>query len=269
MALAIAEPFQAHRAFIKRTSMFASVQKICLFSVILLLSSVFTQAGEVPLSTREAIESRLLTVQPHSTVEDITASPLPGIYMARLASGTLLYMSEDGSYILVGDLYEAQQGELINLSEEVRKETRKAKLEGLNMADMIIFKPRGKTKAIVNVFTDVDCGYCRKFHQEVAQLNDKGVEVRYLAYPRAGVGSATYEHMVSAWCAKDRHKALTALKNGEEIPNNFCPGNPVAAQYQLGNALGVRGTPTLVMMDGTLTPGYLPAKDLLQVLGVE
>src|SRR5690606_13363610 len=131
------------------------------------------------------------------------------------------------------------------------------------------FKPKGKPKAVVSVFTDVDCGYCRKLHKEVPQLNAMGIEVRYLAYPRAGIGSESYQKLVTIWCAKDRQTAMTRFKNGEHVATSTCKDNPISDQYTLGDKMGVNGTPALVKVDGELIPGYMPADDLAKTLGVK
>ena len=117
------------------------------------------------------------------------------------------------------------------------------------------------------MFTDIDCGYCRKLHREIPQLNEMGIEVSYLAYPRAGIGSQSYSKYVSAWCAEDKLGALTLAKNGQEIPAKNCD-NPIAAQYELGQQMGISGTPAIVLEDGRLIPGYLNAQKLANALGV-
>jgi len=154
-----------------------------------------------------------------------------------------------------------------NLAEQDRVEKRQALMASVDVHDMVVFPAGGERKAIINVFTDVDCGYCRKLHQEVPELNELGVEVRYLAYPRAGIGSRSYEKIVSAWCSDDRKGAITALKAGEEIPDSNCT-NPVASQYELGHEVGVSGTPAIVLEDGRLLPGYMPADQLVQAIGI-
>jgi thiol:disulfide interchange protein DsbC len=131
-----------------------------------------------------------------------------------------------------------------------------------------VFPAEGERRAFVSVFTDVDCFYCQKLHQEVPELNRRGVEVRYLAYPRAGVGSDSYRKIASAWCASDKLTAMTRLKNRETIPDNVCPGNPVADQFLLGQKVGVTGTPALVLESGQLLPGFMPADALVQRLGI-
>jgi thiol:disulfide interchange protein DsbC len=119
------------------------------------------------------------------------------------------------------------------------------------------------------VFTDVSCFYCQKLHKEVPELNRRGVEVRYLAYPRQGIGSPGFRQLASAWCADDRQTTLTRLKNREELPENVCPGNPIAEQFELGQQLGVRGTPAIVTSAGEMLPGYRSADDLIGLLGVQ
>jgi thiol:disulfide interchange protein DsbC len=134
---------------------------------------------------------------------------------------------------------------------------------------MIIFSPQGEPRAHITVFTDVSCFYCQKLHKEVPELNKRGVEVRYLAYPRSGLDSPGYRQLVTAWCATDRQDTLTRLKGKESVPENVCADNPVAAQYELGQQLGVRGTPAMVTEDGTLIPGYQSADDLMVTLGLD
>ena len=146
---------------------------------------------------------------------------------------------------------------------------RMQKLASVKESDMIIFSPKGETKAHVTVFTDVTCFYCQKLHQEVPQLNAMGVEVRYLAYPRAGLKSDGYNKLASAWCADNRQDILTKLKAKQPVPEKSCDPNPIAQQYQLGQQMGVRGTPAIVTEDGKLIPGYKPAADLVAGLGLK
>jgi thiol:disulfide interchange protein DsbC len=187
--------------------------------------------------------------------------------MLQLGGGSVFYGTEDGRYLFAGDLYEVGDTELVNLAEVGRVEKRKTLMASVDPADMLIFPASVPRKAVITVFTDVDCGYCRKLHQEVPELNSLGIEVRYLAYPRAGIGSRAYEKIVSAWCSEDPNAAITKLKAGESIPDATCT-NPVAAQYNLGREIGVSGTPAIVLEDGQLLPGYVPAADLARRLGI-
>lgn len=195
-------------------------------------------------------------------------SAMPGLYEVSVKGGPTLFLSADGSFFVAGDLFSIGPGGFINLAEKQRDADRRKALAALKTSDMIVFAPENP-KATVTVFTDIDCGFCRKFHQEVPALNAMGIAVHYLAFPRAGLGSPSFRKIATAWCSADRGAALTSLKNGTDLPDNVCAGNPVAAQYALGEQLGVTGTPALVLEDGTLIPGYQPADELARVMGVK
>lgn len=189
----------------------------------------------------------------------VTKTPIAGLFEATI-DAEILYISEDGRYILMGDLRDAQNGD--NLTENKRNQQRVAILNSVDEKDMVVFAPTTETKAVLNVFTDVDCPYCSKFHNEVKDLNAAGIKVRYLAFPRAGQKSPTFKKMVSVWCAKDQQQAMTDAKAGKEIPEATC-SNPVQAQFELGSKIGVNGTPALVLSTGELIPGYVPAAKLV------
>ncbi len=219
-------------------------------------------------SVRATIIGKLKTARPDLEYTDVSHSPVAGIYQVQVVGGPILYVIGDGEYFFDGDLYKVKPGRFVNLREQAMVGMRKELLAGVDEKDMIVFAPVGPAKSFMYVFTDVDCGYCRKLHREVPELNQRGIEVRYLAFPRDGVGSPTYRKMVSAWCASNRKEALTELKNGGTLAAVEC-ANPIAGQYQLGQRVGVTGTPAIVLADGSLLPGYQPAADLARVLGVD
>lgn len=224
-------------------------------------------ADSVDAAGGDKLVAKLQALRPDIPIEKVSASPVPGIYALELAGGTVFYGTADGRYLFAGDLYELADDDLVNLAEAGRIEKRRDLMAGVSKDEMLVFPAVGETKGVVNVFTDVDCGYCRKLHQEVPKLNQMGIEVRYLAYPRAGVGSRSYQKIVSAWCAVDPNKAMTQLKSGMEIPDVSCE-NPVAAQFDLGRQVGVTGTPAIVLEDGRLLPGYMPAAELAETVGI-
>jgi thiol:disulfide interchange protein DsbC len=211
--------------------------------------------------------ARLQALRPGIPIGKVSATPVPGIYALEIGGGSIFYGTEDGRYLFAGDMYELGETELVNLAEAGRTVKRKALMDGVALEDMVVFAPQGETKAVVSVFTDVDCGYCQKLHLEVPKLNAMGIEVRYLAYPRAGVGSPSYHKIVSAWCSDDPKGAITRLKARQTIPTSTCE-NPVAAQFDLGRELGVTGTPAIVLEDGRLLPGYMPAEKLAETVGI-
>lgn len=225
--------------------------------------------ADVDAEVAKTIKARLEASNPKARYGEVSESPINGLYEVEVDGGTL-FVSEDGNHFVFGDLYQVSNNGLVNISEQRRTKQRAAVMDAQNVDDMIVFSPKkGETKAHIYVFTDVDCGYCRKLHDDVPELNKRGIEVRYLAFPRAGLNSIGYRKIATAWCAKDRNATLTALKNRENVPLKVCNDNPVAAQYQLGNdVIDVRGTPTIVMQDGSVVPGYLPPATLVKALGI-
>ncbi|MEM6707633.1 MAG: DsbC family protein [Pseudomonadota bacterium] len=223
------------------------------------------KAGDAALG--QALVNKLMALRPGLTVDSVSPTPVPGVVGLNLPDGSIYYGTEDGQYLFSGDLFQLGKQDLVNLTEAYRSERRKDMIADIAQQKMVTFAPEGKKKAALYVFTDVDCGYCRKLHQEVPELNAMGVEVNYLAYPRAGIGSDSYNKIVSAWCNDDPNAAITALKSGALVPNATCT-NPVAAQYELGQQIGISGTPAILLEDGRLIPGYRPAKDLAETLGI-
>jgi thiol:disulfide interchange protein DsbC len=212
-----------------------------------------------------AIRTLLAKTQPDMKIAAIKASPVKGLYEVQLSSGHSIFASADAKYLIPGDLYQDGPDGLINLGDKHRDELRKQKIAAVDEKDMIIFAPKGQRKATITVFTDVDCPYCRKLHSEIAELNALGIAVRYLAYPRTGLKGETYTRMISTWCATDRKKVFTAAKRDEEVPVKKCD-SPVEAQFELGEEVGVTGTPAIVFEDGTMLPGYVPAATLASYL---
>ncbi|MFT5716839.1 MAG: thiol:disulfide interchange protein DsbC [Oleiphilaceae bacterium] len=230
------------------------------FCLIAAMSS-FLVAGEAE------IKKSLTKAIPSLKIDSITKSEMQGVYRVETNSSEILFTDENGSYFLTGELYTTVGGQLNNLSEVRKNQYRADKVSAISVKDKIVFSPKGKTLAKIAVFTDIDCGYCRKLHKEVPRMNELGIEVSYLAYPRAGEGSESYNKFVSAWCSEDKLEAMTLAKNGRSIPSKKCE-NPVLAQFQLGQTMGVTGTPAIVLEDGTLVPGYLTAEKLAKGLGL-
>ena len=217
-----------------------------------------TPASEIPSVVTKSIK-RLIKDPNKASVEP---APIAGLYEVMVGAD-VFYVSADGRYLLMGDIREAKTGK--NITDNKREQFRREVLNTFDEEKMIVFAPEKETKHTINVFTDVDCPYCAKFHNEVPKLNEAGIKVRYLAFPRAGVGSKTYKTMVSVWCAKDQQQALTDAKARKEIEPAECD-NPVEEQYELGQRIGINGTPAMVLSNGELVPGYVPAPRLISFL---
>ncbi|WP_163832149.1 DsbC family protein [Spartinivicinus ruber] len=216
----------------------------------------------------QVIKTKLSQLDDKRTIDRITETQMKEIYEVQFSDGKLVYSNADGSYMFNGDMVKIEGNKSTNLTKQARSKALAKLINAIPKEKMVVFSPKGETKAHITVFTDVDCGYCRKLHLEVPQLNKMGIEVRYLAFPRRGKKSQTYAMMENVWCAKDPKEAITLAKKGQEIAENKCD-NPVEEQYKLGLRSGVRGTPSLVLADGNLVPGYKSAEKLAELLGVK
>ncbi|MDZ4262230.1 MAG: DsbC family protein [Pseudomonadota bacterium] len=207
------------------------------------------------------VRNAVAKIVPGMAPDSIVKSSVPGFYEV-VYGADIFYVSADGRYLLNGSVIDLKDGK--NLSEVKRGQGRLKMISEIDQKSMIVYSPK-QVKHRVTVFTDIDCQYCRRLHQEMAELNGMGIEVRYLLFPRAGVGSKSYDKAVTAWCSANQQQALTDLKAGKSLPNKTCD-NPVDKHMALVEKLGITGTPTMVLEDGSMIPGYIPAARLLAAL---
>ena len=227
----------------------------------LLLAGTLSTATADESPEVQQVRAAINKLIPNGKADTVEPSPVPGVYEV-LVGTQLYYVSKDGRYLFNGKLYDIDKREDLT-----SPKTQKVKLDAINAMgeeNMIIFAPKDYQHTI-SVFTDLDCGYCRKLHSEIAQYNDLGIRVRYLSFPRAGVGSPSYKKAVSVWCSDNRQEALTEAKAGKDIEAKQCD-NPVKAEMELGQAVGVNGTPALFLEDGEMLPGYVPPARLAALL---
>lgn len=223
-------------------------------------------AAKPVADTAEARAVAAITqLNPNVQVESVDAAPLPG-FREAIVGGQVVYVSDDGRYMFLpgagGALFDAREQK--NLSEAALAGMRVKLLETIPQSERIVFAPPNPTHT-VTVFTDVECGYCRKLHSEIAEYNAEGIAVEYLAFPRMGIGSEDFEKMVSVWCAPDRKAALTRAKTSGKVTDKDCK-NTVTMQYNIGQRAGLTGTPMILTADGTQVGGYVPPKALRAAL---
>jgi thiol:disulfide interchange protein DsbC len=232
-----------------------------IFGITLVLLALAPGVSAADPAVPQPVSDLLKRLVPDQAPSSVQVAPAAGLY--EVAYGAeVVYVSADGRYVLRGDLIDVVS--MRNLTEDTRTAARLQALDALGEQGMIVFGP-AEARHTITVFTDVDCPYCVKLHQEVPELNRQGVKVRYLAFPRAGLDSPGFRKTVSVWCADDRQQALTDAKAGKPVPEKTCD-NPVKQHYEAGQALGVNGTPTLVLDNGRVLPGYVPAARLVQAL---
>ncbi len=229
----------------------------------LLLTSLLALLAVSPLHAEEDALKSVLLKSFGRAPDQIAPAPLDG--MKEVVYGTeVYYVSNDGRYLISGALFDLTSQS--NLTEQRLSSIRVEMLKGVDESSMIVYKAKGKQKHMITVFTDVDCVYCRKLHSGMAEMNKLGITVRYMAYPRAGIGSPSYDKAVSVWCAEDRNKAMDDAKNNSKVVPKKCDNAPVTEQFMLGKKLGVSGTPAILLEDGHLMPGYAPPDRLLALL---
>jgi thiol:disulfide interchange protein DsbC len=199
---------------------------------------------------------------PGAKADELRPSPIKGIY--EYTRGTeIAYVTADGKYAINGDLYDIAKDN--NLSEAHRRELRAQMIAAFPESQMLIFGPQD-AKYTVTVFTDVDCGFCRKLHSQMAEYNRLGIRVRYLLYPRTGPNTSSWTKAEQVWCSPDRNDALTRAKLGQDLKTKPCTDNPVAHSYKLGQDFALQGTPAIIMADGELLGGYEPPDVLVKSL---
>lgn len=253
------------------------MKSVAIYALVALVFSFSTQlmaqVSQEPNQLTQNILGALKEARPDLEFGEPKPSPIDGYYEVSIAGAQTIYVSADGKHFFSGELYFAEPGRFINATEMARTQKRLEVLQGLDESEMIVYSPEGETKASMTVFTDVTCGFCRKLHNQMAEMNALGIEVRYMAYPRSGIkrdGAYTREYNLTAkaWCADDRTAAMDILKDGGIIPGDTCDSPTVSKHYQIGAQFGVSGTPAIILPDGSLLPGYRTPEDYAQILGI-
>jgi len=209
-----------------------------------------------------SVADGLSKVIPEVSISDVSKTPIEGLYQV-VVGARVIYASDDGRYLIQGEMVDLVERK--NMTESTLNTVRKNVLAKVDEKTMIIF-PAKNAKHTVTIFSDIDCGYCRKLHAEIDSYTDAGITVRYLFFPRSGVNTESYYKAVSVWCADDRNEALTDAKLNDKVVNKTCD-NPVDEHMKIAQAFGIAGTPAIISEDGVIVPGFVPAKDLIKHFG--
>ena len=228
--------------------------------LLILFISIFT----LSISTSEDnIRESLKNILPDGAIiESIEATPIEDMYAVYYGDLQPIYVTKDGSFFIYGDIYKINSNSISNITDESIAERRKIILKDIPLNELISFKSKNEQFSVI-VFTDVDCGYCRKLHNQINEYNKLGISINYAAYPRSGLGTSAFTKMVGAWCSDDPKGSISKLKNNKNLDLSFCDSQPVSKQYVIGQKLGVNGTPAIFSMDGDMFPGYIKPKELL------
>ena len=221
----------------------------------------FSQAALAAEPDLEQVRKNVQQYLDGVAADSIQPSEIKGLYKVFVPP-RIFYVSADGRFAVDGSIIDLKAG--INLTQQEKQKSVITAIDNLGEDSMVVFAPK-QTRHTVTVFTDIDCGYCRKLHNSIPEYNKLGIKIRYLAFPRAGLGSSSYKKAVSVWCADDRKAAMTMAKSGQQIPEKSCD-NPVESHYNMGGMIGLRGTPALVLETGQVIPGFVPPARLNTIL---
>lgn len=234
-----------------------------LVAVLAVAGMTTAHAGEI----EDTITERLTAAIPGLKISGVRKSEADGLYEVESNNGDTIFTTEDGQYILTGDLLKVTSSGIANVSEEGRASQRVRALEEFGDEGLITYPADGTEKASIAVFTDIDCPYCRKMHDEVPRLNELGITVHYYGFPRSGPNTRSFRKYISVWCSDDQQAAMDAAKQGRDVQGQECE-NPVGDQFDLGGRIGVTGTPAIVLEDGNMVRGYVPSEKLAEGLGL-
>ncbi len=200
-------------------------------------------------------------------INKVNPSAMPGL-VELITNQGLFYASADGKFFIQGKLYGLGRT-VTNYSEESLAQVR---VEGMDtFSDAMIVYPAKNEKHVITVFTDITCGYCRKMHEQMSDYNDKGITVRYLAYPRSGIKdrsgqySEGFKDLRSIWCHENPEEALTKAKMGSSVAQRICD-KPIEDEFNFGRQVGVNGTPAIILEGGMMVPGYKEPEALLNII---
>ncbi|MGP5530523.1 DsbC family protein [Psychrobacter celer] len=219
-----------------------------------------TVSAESDAAVVSALQENLKASGIEETILSAVPTDMDGIYWATAEGLPSFFTDKSGKHIIQGQIIAVGDGAPVDISAALVANTAQKALQAVDKDELIIYPAKGETKAVVYSFTDADCPYCTKLHEEMADINARGIEVRYLAWPRS---QASVPKMEAIWCSQDRHAAMNQAKMGANVQAPSCE-NPVAAHMALGARLGVRGTPAIFTESGQQIGGYLPAEQLAQ-----
>ncbi|MBT10181.1 MAG: hypothetical protein CMD63_02825 [Gammaproteobacteria bacterium] len=217
------------------------------------------------LFSEEDVEKNIQKILPSGfEINFIEESELPNFYAVNVLNNQIIYVSHDYKFVFAGDLIGIRDDGVVSINNKYKTMFTQKIVSTIKPEESIDFVAKNE-KHRIKVFTDISCAYCRLFHSEIEKYLDEGITVQYLGFPRDGLESEVFNNMQSAWCSNNRKESLTKLKLGEEIKKELCQ-NPIKEHFRIGSLIGITGTPTIVLNDGRKFSGYIPAKELIELI---
>ncbi|MCF2949380.1 DsbC family protein [Paraglaciecola aquimarina] len=230
------------------------------------LASLKVFSQEVPPQIQANIINGLKNGPAGLQITRIESTPVNGIYQVSVGADQAFYTSEDGQFILTGKMFQVANGKATDVVQIKQSLAHIKKIQQVPSHDTIVYPATTAQKYQLKIFTDVDCPYCAKLHKEIPKLNALGVEVVYLAFPRAGIDSPSFSKIASVWCSENRQKSMDLMYHNNQSTLKNCDNTAVKAQYELAKQLGLQGTPATFFADGKMMNGYHSAESLLEML---
>ncbi len=242
----------------------ANVKYSTLLLTIMLSLNAFS--ATVSLSVKQTIENGLNKGPNKLPIKAVFTTPVPNLFKVTTTDNKTFYSTANGQFVISGEMYEVTSSDVISLAERSSRQQRIKQINRINDSDTIIYPAIGNKRYRLTIFTDVDCPYCAKLHAEISTLNQKGIEVVYMAFPRAGINSPSFEKIASVWCSNNPKDNMALAQLGKLIEVDDCDDTAIKQQFTLGNNLGIQGTPSIIFENGKLLSGYYSANELLAII---
>ena len=229
------------------------MKNILLLIAIMLLVSC-AKKDEVDLDIRKTVSN----AYPDVAIDAI--KKIDDNFHEIIINKQIYYATNDGKYLIVGNVINLNTKE--SITENTKMNQRLSIIDSIDMKNYMIFKPK-KTDHILTIFTDTSCPYCQKLHNEIPDLLENNIEIRYVLFSRNGNDVDAYQQLVSAWCSDDKVDALEDLFAGDILDDISNCENPIARNFDYAGSLSVEGTPTIFLEDGRIIPGYQNYENIL------
>ena len=223
--------------------------------VTLLLISTAQVATAQEAKIREALTKRLPNLPP---INNVTKTPMSGLYEVRFGETELLYTDAAGDYLLQGVLVDLKAKR--NLTQERMDQLSAIPFDQLPFKDAFTIK-RGNGKRQIAVFEDPNCGFCKRFERDMVNVND--ITLHIFLYPILGPDSTLKSKAI--WCAKDRGQAFEDWMINEvplDTKATNCDITALDRNIEFGKKHRISGTPALFFSDGTRVPGAISAAEV-------
>ena len=229
------------------------MKNILLLTTIMLLVSC-AKKDEVNVDIRGTVSN----AYPDVAIDEI--KKIDDNFHEIIINKQIYYATNDGKYLIVGNVINLNTKE--SITENTKMNQRLSIIDSIDMKNYMIFKPK-KTDHILTIFTDTSCPYCQKLHNEIPDLLENNIEIRYVLFSRNGNDVDAYQQLVSAWCSADKVDALEDLFAGDILDDISNCENPIARNFDYAGSLSVEGTPTIFLEDGRIIPGYQNYENIL------